>query len=179
MNLIEQAQMFATQKHVLDNRQLYGNLLPYTHHLQAVAEILVTYAFTDEAIIAAAWLHDVVEDTRGRANEVKARDLEEIFGEEVAQLVAAVTSEPGENRKIRNALTYPKIRAAGPRAIILKLADRLANVGHGGSARSMYRKEHAEFRHALYVQRGGLEETTWLTMNAMWTRLDEMLQGPA
>lgn len=42
MDLVLQAQMFATQKHVLDNRQLYG-VLPYTHHLAAVHAVLTRY----------------------------------------------------------------------------------------------------------------------------------------
>lgn len=151
MNLIEQAKLFATQKHVLDNHQLYGNLLPYTHHLQAVAEVLRRFGFVEDEIQAAAWLHDVIEDTRDKPNEVKRRDVEEMFGENVADLVWAITSEEGENRKVRNALTYPKIRAAGVRAVALKLADRIANVESGGRAFNMYKKEHEGFKHGIYI----------------------------
>jgi len=176
MNLIEQAQMFATQKHVLDNRQLYGNLLPYTHHLAAVDAVLVRYAIGDETIRASAWLHDVVEDTRDRPNEVRIRDIEEIFGESVAALVGAVTSEPGPNRKVRNALTYPKIREAGDRAIHLKLADRIANVEYGGRAVEMYRKEHRDFRFALYVPEAiSNSEKYKLHGYQMWNCLDALI----
>ena len=56
----------------------------------------------------ASWLHDVVEDT-----ETKLKEVEEMFGPEVARLVSAVTNEDGPNRKVRHALTYPKIREAG------------------------------------------------------------------
>lgn len=148
MNLLEQAKLLATQKHVLDNHQLYGNLLPYTHHLAAVANVLRVFEIDDEALEVAAWLHDIVEDT-----SVKVRDIEELFGEEIAALVYAVTSEPGENRTIRNALTYPKIREAGIKAVILKLADRIANVEVGGSMTKRYVKEHAAFRHGIYLGR--------------------------
>lgn len=150
MDLVIQAQIVATQKHVLDNRQLYG-WLPYTHHLAAVADQLYQHGYDDEILEASAWLHDIIEDTRGKANEMKKRDIEEMFGEEVANLVWAVTSEEGPNRKVRNALTYPKIRATGERAVALKLADRLANVSHGGKAKEMYQKEHADFRHGVYL----------------------------
>ena len=151
MDLVTQAKLFATQKHVLDNHQLYGGILPYTHHTQAVEQVLVGHGFKDGYIRAAAWLHDVIEDTRGRANEVKTRDIEELFGDHVAALVEAVTSEPGPNRKTRNALTYPKIRAAGVEAVALKLADRIANVEFGGSATSMYMREHTDFKHGIYI----------------------------
>jgi (p)ppGpp synthase/HD superfamily hydrolase len=150
MDIVKQAQIIATQKHVLDNHQLYG-WLPYTHHLEAVADVLDDFNYSDPEIQAAAWLHDIVEDTRGKANEIRVRDLEEMFDTEVSRLVDAVTTEEGPNRKTRNALTYPKIRAAGERAVALKLADRIANVSFGGSAVNMYKKEHADFRHGIYI----------------------------
>lgn len=153
MDLVKQAQIIATQKHVLDNHQLYG-WLPYTHHLQDVYNTLRDFGFNDDVILASAWLHDIIEDTRGKPNELRKRDIEEMFGEPVADLVWAVTSEEGPNRKTRNALTYPKIRAAGERAIALKLADRIANVGNGGGALGMYVKEHDSFKHGIYVPYG-------------------------
>lgn len=163
MDLITQAKQFATQRHVLDNRQLYGNVLPYTHHLQDVERVLIRFGpahvgYLRDVVLAAAWLHDVIEDTRGRANEVRQRDLEELFGEQVADLVYAVTCEDGPNRKTRNALTYPKIRAAGQQATRLKLADRIANVEFGGRAVGMYIKEHADFKNALFVSADGNED---------------------
>lgn len=169
MNLIEQAQMFATQKHVWDNKQPYGSLLPYTHHTEKVAEVLISFGFSDEVIQAAARLHDVVEDTRGRKNEVRVRDIEELFGEDVSFLVDAVTTPEGANRKIRNALAYPRIREAGTRAIALKLADRIANVGFGGRARGMYKEEQADFMHALYNSTSGLDP--------MWAKLQSLFVG--
>ncbi len=153
MDLLKQAQIIATQKHVLDNHQLYG-WLPYTHHLEMVAGYLDDFGFDDDEIQAAAWLHDIIEDTRGKPNELRVRDIVEMFGDHVAGLVHAVTSEEGPNRKVRNALTYPKIRSAGNRAIALKLADRMANVCHGGNAASMYRNEHPDFRHGIYIDKG-------------------------
>lgn len=174
MDIITQAKFFATQKHVLDNRQLYGSVLPYTHHLADVERVLVDFGLCDETIRAAAWLHDVVEDTRGRQNEVRVRDIEEMFGERVAELVSAVTSEDGPNRKTRNLLTYPKIVAGGERAVALKLADRIANVKFGGRAVEMYMREHPEFRRQLRDVAPPLS-----TVHAMWFELDDMLDWTA
>lgn len=172
MDLITQMKLFATQKHVLDNHQLYGNVLPYTHHLAAVEAVLIRFGFeADEVLRAASWGHDVIEDTRGRQNEVKARDIEEMFGEDVSLLVSAVTSEDGPNRKTRNALTYPKIRAAGERAVALKLADRIANVEYGGRASDMYKKEHADFKHGLYASSHDIR------VLKMWAHLDGLLEA--
>lgn len=143
MDLVLAAKQFATLHHVIRKGQLYG-VLPYTHHLEYVERVLRELGEVRPHMFAAAWLHDVVEDT-----DVKLRDIEENFGEEVSFLVGCVTSEPGPNRKTRNALTYPKIRAGGPDAVRLKVADRIANVRMGGGSAKMYAKEHDEFRHAL------------------------------
>ena len=58
---------------------------PYFIHPCAVAEILMDLGL-DAATIAAALLHDVIEDT-----EVTAEDIKDAFGEEVLTLVASVT----------------------------------------------------------------------------------------
>jgi (p)ppGpp synthase/HD superfamily hydrolase len=81
-----------------------------------------------------------------------------MFNERVGELVNGVTNEKGENRKIRAALTYPKIRATKG-AVCLKLADRIANVENGGKLVEMYKKEYDDFRRALYTP--GEHEDMW------------------
>ncbi len=163
------AKSYATLHHVIRKGQLYG-VVPYTHHLAAVESVLREFGVTNEDILVAAWLHDIVEDT-----DVKVRDVEENFGPEVAKLVAAVTSEDGPNRKTRNALTYPKIRETGPDAICLKLADRIANVRNGGSSVVMYAKEHKDFRHALHSPDPNLSRLERQTNDKMWAELEALL----
>jgi len=159
---LSSAKTFATFHHVIRKGQLYG-VVPYTHHLQDVERVLRGFGEDGADLLNASWLHDIVEDT-----DVKIRDVEENFGEDVAFLVAAVTSEEGANRKVRNALTYPKIREAGPRAIRLKLADRIANVRNGGGSTKMYVREYPDFRHALFSPDDQLN-------SAMWQRLDGLM----
>lgn len=157
------AKFYATIKHA---GQFYGTL-PYTHHLAAVEAVIRRFypmfyeaheAFDD--LLVAAWLHDVVEDTGTKLKEVR-----ELFGERIAELVDAVTKVPAENRKVSAMLTYPKTRAC-PGAVALKLADRIANVENGGSLVQMYQKEYDDFRRALFT--AGQYE-------AMWAHLDNLL----
>ncbi len=179
MNILQSAKLFATQKHVLDNKQLYGSILPYTHHPQEVEQVLIRFGWEEDINLrCGSWLHDVIEDTRGKANEVKIRDIRELFGDDVAALVDAVTTVEGENRKIRNALTYPRIRAAGIRAVSLKLADRTANVEFSlanGGLSDMYREEHPDFRHGCYISEVPNTEAAD-RMLKMWHYLNGLFQ---
>lgn len=141
---------------ILHRDQRYG-ALPYTTHLADVERILIDSGFdTDVGLRAAAWLHDVIEDCG--VDPVTILDL---FGQDVHDLVLAVTDGPGENRKERKKNTYPKVRSAGARATALKLADRIANVESSKRTRSslfrMYEKEHLEFWEALYTVQHGLD----------------------
>lgn len=150
---------YASVKHA---GQPYNNGLPYTHHLAAVEAVLRRFGTTDENLLVASWLHDVVEDTG-----TKLKEIREMFGSEVATLVGAVTDEEGPNRKIRKALTYPKIREAGKDAVRLKLADRIANLEIGGDQVSMYRKEQEDFKRNLYTP--GENEDMWTFLDTFWS----------
>lgn len=147
--------------------QKYGNE-PYTKHLKDVVAVLKSFAINDPYLLAAAWLHDAVEDTELTILSVQAE-----FGADVASLVYAVTTEPGKNRKERNAKTYPKIKAI-KEAVYLKLADRIANVQASIESNpqklKMYQKEFPDFQKAL--KQPGVADR-------MWCLLEELLSTPA
>jgi (p)ppGpp synthase/HD superfamily hydrolase len=89
-----------------------------------VAEIVRSVAHTPE-MIAAALLHDVVEDTPVGIDEIRAE-----FGEEVATLVGWLTdvSKPSDgNRKLRKQLDLEHTAQALPQAKTIKLADIIHN----------------------------------------------------
>jgi guanosine-3',5'-bis(diphosphate) 3'-pyrophosphohydrolase len=141
---IKLAELAALQAH---EGQMYG-IFPYEKHLRDVDRLGEMFGF-DENMRVSLWLHDTIEDTRLRyAKILKA------FGKDVAELVYAVTDELGRNRRERHEKTYPKIIAAGWRAIGIKLVDRIANVEHSlnddHELFEMYRREYPEFAQALY-----------------------------
>lgn len=111
-----------------------------------------------------AYLHDVVEDTRKSPQPVKVKDVAEMFGPTVAGLVEAMTKGDEGDRAMKAALNYPKLRAVAG-AVTLKLADRIANVAQGGHLVQMYRKEHEDFRRALYTP--GENEELWAHLNSL------------
>jgi hypothetical protein len=123
-DLIARARQFATEAHErIDQRRKYTQQ-PYQVHLKSVAQ-LVAGVSEDAEMIAAAWLHDTVEDTPATFG-----DLERELGSGVAQLVADLTdvSKPSDgNRSARKAIDRNHTAQASPRAKTIKLADLIDN----------------------------------------------------
>jgi (p)ppGpp synthase/HD superfamily hydrolase len=96
---------------------------PYLSHPVAVCELLATRG-ADEAVLAAALLHDAVEDS-----DLTADDVGRDFGTEVGELVAALTEDDDIDDWVerKNALRA-QVATAGDRAIAIYAADKLANL---------------------------------------------------
>ena len=167
--LVDRAREFAINAHW---GQMYGTK-PYLHHLGEVAHIC-SYFKLPEYVKAAAYLHDVVEDTDITADQVSAK-----FGYEVATLVYSVTDESGENRKERKAKTYRKI-LAHPYGVYLKLADRIANVKACSTAKDtgmfkMYCKEAEAFEKELKTP--GIAEPMWAELDELYGKYKQQPEG--
>lgn len=119
LDTVRRARGFASFAH---DGQTYGNGLPFIVHPAAAARILGNYGFGHD-VIAAAWLHDVVEDTPVTQDQIYAA-----FGVHIGRLVDAVTCH-GATHQDRLADTYDKVRAY-PRAAIVRMGDRLANLAN-------------------------------------------------
>lgn len=119
------AAAFADGAHRAVNQLSKYTREPYINHPRRVVAILIRHGVLDEATIEAAWLHDVVEDTR-----VTKEDILTIFGEEVHYIVSEVTENdyPAEVvRADRKLLERKRWRNADERVKNLKCADLIDN----------------------------------------------------
>lgn len=96
----------------------FGIKEPYFRHVERVARYMQSANLPDH-VVAAGYLHDVVEDT-----EITLEDLAEWFPVEVTSLVWAVTRVPGESYTS----FILRVKDAGPEAIAIKLADLSDNL---------------------------------------------------
>lgn len=123
-SLLHRAAQFAHAAHAaVDQRRKYTNV-PYIEHPFAVARLVLTVT-DDKATVAAALLHDTVEDT-----QATRADIEREFGADVAQLVEWLTdvSQPSDgNRAVRKEIDRQHLAQADPRAKTVKLADLIDN----------------------------------------------------
>lgn len=124
MDMVERARVFATAAHAAVGQVRKYTFEPYIVHPAEVASI-VAGAGGSETMVAAAWLHDTVEDTGVTIEVIRAE-----FGTEVAELVGWLTdvSRPEHgNRAHRKALDRAHSAMAPAEAQTVKLADLIAN----------------------------------------------------
>lgn len=101
---------------------------PYYLHPLAVATIVLTDITTDDVSVAAAFLHDVVEDT-----DYTAKHILNWFGEDVTVIVDGVTKITGvfKDKNTKQAETFMKLLLSMSndlRVVLIKFADRLHNM---------------------------------------------------
>ena len=123
-SLEEQARRFATEAHASAGQRRKYTDEPYIVHPAAVVE-LVRSVSHDDALLAAAWLHDTVEDTGVSLGLIEAE-----FGTEVAGLVEMLTDVSHANdglRAHRKAKDREHTAKASPAAKTIKLADLIDN----------------------------------------------------
>lgn len=133
-DLIEKARSFAMEAH-RGQKRMSGE--PYIIHPEAVAETLTAWQL-DSATIAAALLHDTVEDTGATLEQIRQE-----FGSTVAMLVDGVTKldeidfggdKKAANDAVREAIVTENLRklflamAKDIRVVLIKLADNLHNL---------------------------------------------------
>ena len=124
MQLVRKAYELAAEAHKEQKRKT-GE--PYITHPIAVARIVAEELELGANPVMAAFLHDVVEDTKYTIEDIRER-----FGEDVAFLVGVVTKQKKEKYdKSKQVDNYRQILASvqyDVRAILVKLADRLHNM---------------------------------------------------
>jgi (p)ppGpp synthase/HD superfamily hydrolase len=124
MTLEDRARTFATAAHAAVGQLRKYTFEPYIVHPTEVAATVKTVPHT-EAMVAAAYLHDVVEDTGVSIELIRAE-----FGSEVSDLVGWLTdvSRPDHgNRAARKAVDRAHTASAPAEAQTVKLADLISN----------------------------------------------------
>jgi len=117
------ASAFAAHKH-RDQRRKGADASPYINHPIAVANVLANEAgITDPKILAAALLHDTIEDT-----DTTAKELEAKFGRQIAAIVVEVTDDKSLPKQERKRLQIEHAAAISEPAKLVKLADKICNV---------------------------------------------------
>jgi guanosine-3',5'-bis(diphosphate) 3'-pyrophosphohydrolase len=123
VGLVISATNFAAWKH-RDQRRKDVEASPYINHPIGLAEILWTEGgVTDPTVLAAALLHDTIEDTETTPKELRGQ-----FGEKVAAIVEVVTDVKWLQKRSRKKLQVARAARSSKGAKLVKLADKISNV---------------------------------------------------
>ena len=123
IGVILKAVEFAAHKH-RDQRRKDAAASPYINHPIALASVLKAEgSVTDPVVLAAALLHDTIEDT-----ETSYEELCEQFGVEIADVVAEVTDDKTLPKAERKQLQVEHAATISGRAKLVKLADKICNL---------------------------------------------------
>jgi len=148
--IVKKAKEFASFHHASINQLRKYTGEPYIVHPAAVAKIVSSVSHTD-AMLAAAWLHDTVEDTHATLEMIKQE-----FGDEIASLVEMLTdvSTPTDgNRAKRKTMDAAHTEKASAAAKTVKLADLIHNsesiLKHDAQFAKIYIREKAELLKVL------------------------------
>lgn len=121
--LVTAAADFAARAHVAQHRKGLAQE-PYVNHLAEVADLVARATDgADAELIAAAYLHDTLEDT-----PTTFEDLADRFGAAVAGLVAEVTDDKSLPKAERKRLQIESAPHKSPRARLIKIADKTSNL---------------------------------------------------
>ncbi len=159
-----------------------GTKIPYMTHLEETADIVRTLT-PNKKVIAAAYLHDVLEDT-----DYKVSDIKEQFGEEVARLVESETENKYHDRpkedtwKTRKEETIRHLRDASLETKIITLGDKLSNIRSikrdyeqiGDKLWERFNQKDPQM-HAWYY-RSICDSLTELEGSAAWKELDHLIK---
>lgn len=179
MNLVERADAFAEAAHAsIDHRRKYGGD-PYIVHPREVAQILLKFAVNPvtEEMLAAALLHDTVEDTPITMEQIRAE-----FGDAVTALVSDLTDVAvlsDGNRKARMAINLAHTETASAQAHTVKCADIISNgpsitANNPGFARKWLREAEAKLTVCSDADPGVLAEAKRVVQSCV-----NSLQSPA
>jgi (p)ppGpp synthase/HD superfamily hydrolase len=142
MDIVEKARVFATAAHAAAAQLRKYTNEPYIVHPAEVVSIVKSVPHTPE-MLAAAWMHDVVEDTGVTLETIRAE-----FGDKVADLVGWLTdvSRPDDGpRWYRKKLDRFHTAQAPAEAQTVKLADLISNtksiVAHDPKFAKVYLEE--------------------------------------
>jgi guanosine-3',5'-bis(diphosphate) 3'-pyrophosphohydrolase len=121
--LVLRAAEFAAKKHRKQHRK-GKKQRPYIGHCIEVARILADIGgVEDPDVLAAAFLHDTVEDTTATPEEIRER-----FGPAVEQMVLELTDDKSLQKDERKRLQVEHASTLSPGAKLIKLADKISNV---------------------------------------------------
>jgi (p)ppGpp synthase/HD superfamily hydrolase len=127
-DVLEKAKSFAVSAHDSINQRRKYTGEPYYFHCERVVKIL-SEVIADEDVLAAAWMHDILEDVAPHNPDYSEDEIRRLFGNRICEMVIELTDSKLEhgNRAARKARDRERLEAASVEVKTVKLADLIDN----------------------------------------------------
>lgn len=177
---LQKAIRFAAKKHAGQYRDGDAPLPYFSHPIEVLILVRHGAKVTDEDVLCAAVLHDVVEDCGVTFDKIEAK-----FGKRVREIVQQVTRidpssdqiqgmSPEQIWEMRNEILMEEIAQMGPEARCIKLADRLSNISE-----SMHTRQGDKLERYIRQTWMILERIPRETCPALWDAIRACVEGDA
>lgn len=170
--VIQDAALTARTAHMGQVRKYTGE--PYIVHPANVATIVASVWPHNEDAIAAAWLHDVIEDTHHTYDSILQR-----FGIHIASVVDGLTEKATKdmgNRALRKAFERGRLSVMGRVVQTIKVADLMDNtrsiVEHDPGFARVYLDEKKQLLDVMTWADAGLVRRARVQLDQAWRKLD-------
>lgn len=164
----EAAYLYAREKHKGKTRA--DGITPDIIHLEAVVSRLKSLGVTDEDVLCAAWLHDVIEST-----ETTFDDIYERFGKRVAVLVSTLSKDKNLPKKEIEIQYVKQLQGAPFEAKLIKLCDISANLKSlDGSMISKNKRKKAINKILYYL---GIIKNDLIEKKAEYPKIESIIKG--
>ena len=121
MTKLLDSENFAKERHSTTTRK--DGVTPYHEHLSGVVARLKNLGVTDEDVLCAAWLHDIIEDTNTTFDDIDKR-----FGSKVSVLVLSLSKDKRLPKGQQEEQYVKQLRESSFEAKLIKLCDISANL---------------------------------------------------
>jgi (p)ppGpp synthase/HD superfamily hydrolase len=166
------ALVYAEERHAGQRRKVDG--APFIEHPREVACLLYRAGAPDH-VIAAGVLHDTIEKGGADAEELRAR-----FGRDTAELVLAVSEDPGiRTYARRKAALRAQVSTAGPGALMVFAADKVSKVREyslGNPPRRPSQRRLTHYRRCLELLERQLSDSPLVAQ--LRTEFDRLMATP-
>lgn len=123
LTLVIRALDYAARQHTTQRRK-DAAATPYINHpIELIKVLAVEAAISDPEVLAAAALHDTVEDTT-----TEESDLRRLFGDRISDIVMEVTDDKSLRKDVRKRLQVERAPKKTTEAALVKLADKISNL---------------------------------------------------
>jgi guanosine-3',5'-bis(diphosphate) 3'-pyrophosphohydrolase len=167
-DIVARAKKFAREKH--KNQKRKDGVTPFYDHLEGVVNRLKNLGISNQDVLSAAWLHDIIEDTNTTFDEIN-----EIFGNIISVLVLSLTKDSKLPRRDRELQYIQQLKNSTIKTKIIKFCDisgNLKDISNAPISKTQKNKQVKKLFHYLRVIKKEISEN-----KSDYPKIQELIAG--